>query len=649
MRITSATSSVLFCYFNVMLLCVAFLSGCDSGGKSAGFASSKSSSEAIQSSSKISIQSSVQSSNQTSVQSSNQNSSQSSVQNSSQSSIVVSSSSASFSSASVVSAASASVVSSSRSSIALSSSLSSLSSSSFFSLSSSSAVFSSSSSSAFIILSGVVSYDYVPHRLNGVGLNYSAIESRPVRGARIELLDELGAIKAATTTANDGGYAFNVAKNVVLKVRVKAQLLSETNPSWDFKVTDNTANNALYVLEGGLLATGTQSSTRNLHASAGWTGVEYTAVRAAAPFAILDSVYVGLMRILTAGNTHNLSPLEFRWSTKNSVAEGDITKGEIGTSFYDGSAIYILGDANHDTDEYDPHVLLHEWGHYLEHELFRSDSIGGDHAGGDFLDLRVAMSEGFANAFSCMMLDNSIYADASGAAQSSGFIVNVAKKNRTNKGYFNEGSVGSVFFNFYASGTNKTANDFSPIFQILNASSYISSEAFASIFLFQAALKEQLPQHELLLSSLMQEQSIFGVDEYASNESNNGGLAISLPVYKEINSNGSAVNVCSAADYGKYNKLGNSQFLKLNVAQTGAYTIRVNKFGGAEVASKPEFILYQRGRAIAYKENSVSDNAVDNLSIAKGNYVLEVYDNNNRDTENTDANTTCFNVQLIAN
>jgi len=505
------------------------------------------------------------------------------------------------------------------------------------------------SSADTILLSGTISYDFIPHNANSVGLNYLAIEQRPVRGVIVELIDNLGQIKAATTTANDGSYSLTAQKNQLVKVRVKAQLVKTSSPSWDFKVTDNTSNNALYVLDGELVLANTQSEKRDLHADSGWDGIAYSPTRAAAPFAILDSIYIGLERIISAGNKQNLAPLELRWSTKNSVADGDITRGEIGTSFYDGSAIYILGDANNDTDEYDPHVLLHEWGHYLEDELFRSDSIGGDHADGQLLDLRVAMSEGFANAFSGMMLENPNYSDSSGIAQSSGFYFSIGKKNRVNKGYFSEGSVGSILYNYYTADFDKVPNDFSPIFNVLHNKNYSSSDAFTSIFLFQAHLRSQLPEHAELFSTLMQEQNISGTDEYASDELNNGGLSISLPVYKTLVANGAPVNVCSAAEYGKHNKLGNSQFLKFNIIQSGSYNIRAQKSGGENIQSKPEFILYQKGRGITYIKNTLNDDATGNLTMLPGNYVLEVYDLNNRDNKNTNDDMTCFNVRVSAN
>jgi hypothetical protein len=530
----------------------------------------------------------------------------------------------------------------SQASFSISSSLPSpISSSSTNSLSSSS----TSSLADAVTLSGRVTYDFVPHNLNHVGLNYSAIEQRPVRGAVVELINDSAQTIANTITDNDGSYVFTLSKNTLVKVRVKAQIVKSNTPIWNFKVTDNTSGNALYVLDGALASVGVQASKRNLNALSGWDGVSYSGTRAAAPFAILDNIYMAVNRLASAGNTKSLSPLELRWSTKNSTADGDATRGEIGTSYYDGTAIYILGDANQDTDEYDPHVLLHEWGHYLEAQLYRSDSLGGAHADGDSLDFRVAMSEGFANAFSGIVIDDVNYADASGTSQASGFNFSIGRKSRANKGFFNEGSIGSVLFNYYVSGDNKTASDYSPIHAILSDPSYLRSDALTSIYLFNQQLKNMFPGHAAVFSGLLQEQNIFGTDEYGINESNSGASVNTLPVYKVLAANNVAVNVCSTPEFGKQNKLGNSQVLRLNIGQSGVYNVRLNKSGGADVATKPEFILYSKGAAQYYVPNTQSDNVSGNLTLGAGNYILEVYDFNNRDSKNTASNTTCFNVR----
>ncbi len=521
--------------------------------------------------------------------------------------------------------------------------------------SSSSQILSSSSSSASSVietvnLNGILTYDYVPHNLNHIGLNYSATEQRPIRGALVEIIDSFGQVKATTNSTAEGTFSLAVQKNINVRVRVKAQLFKSTSPGWNFKVTDNTSNNALYVLDGSLISTGSTDSTRTLNASSGWGGSNYATKRAAAPFAILDDIYIGVNRVFAAGNTQSLSPLELHWSTKNSAAEGDYDKGEIGTSFYDGSAIYILGDEDSDTDEYDPHVLLHEWGHYLEDELFRSDSLGGEHRDGQFLDIRVAMSEGFANAFSGMMTDDNNYVDASDLGQSSGFFFNIARKNRPNKGYFSEGSIGSIFYNFYISNIDKTANDFTPIFKVLSHVSYYANDALTSIYLFNAQLKMLFPEHSSLLESLMQEQQIFGTDEYGAGEFNNGGLAVELPIYKSLSTDNIPTNVCSDAEYGEQNKLGNSQFLRLTISQAGSYRISLLKAGGDLVTSSPEFVLHFKGDRVIEAENLVDNEVSKNIVLVNGNYILEVYDLNNHDNENTEAKSlTCFDVRVTAN
>ena len=521
-------------------------------------------------------------------------------------------------------------------------------------VSSSSSQASSSSSTSSVVetvnLSGTLTYDYVPHNVNHIGLNYSAIEQRPIRGAVVELIDNSGQVKATTISTAEGSFSAAVQKNITVKVRVKAQLLNTESPNWNFKVTDNTANNALYVLDGQLASTGSADSTRILNANSGWDGFSYATTRSAAPFAILDDIYIGVNRVIAAGNNKNLSPLELHWSTKNSAADGDYDKGEIGTSFFDGSAIYILGDENSDTDEYDPHVLLHEWGHYLEDELFRSDSLGGDHSDGEFLDIRVAMSEGFANAFSGMMTDDINYADSSDVGQSSGFFFNIGRTKRPSEGYFREGSIGSIFYNFYISNINKTANDFTPIFKVLSHVSYYANDAFTSIYLFHSQLKTLFPEYSALLENLMQDQFIFGADEYGVGESNNGGLAVELPLYKKINADNSPINVCSDAEYGEQNKLGNSQFIRLAISQAGSYKISLVKSGGDKVMSKPEFLLYHKGTQLIYSKNVINDAVSNTTDLQSGNYVIEIYDYNNYDNENTNArNITCFDVRVAPN
>ncbi|RYZ84117.1 MAG: hypothetical protein EOO68_32030, partial [Moraxellaceae bacterium] len=73
---------------------------------------------------------------------------------------------------------------------------------------SSSSVSSITTTTDTVTLRGTVTYDYVPHHANHIGLNYSAIEKRPVRGALVELMDDAGQVKAFTSTNDEGNYTF---------------------------------------------------------------------------------------------------------------------------------------------------------------------------------------------------------------------------------------------------------------------------------------------------------------------------------------------------------------------------------------------------------------------------------------------------------
>jgi hypothetical protein len=501
-----------------------------------------------------------------------------------------------------------------------------------------------------VAMTGTITYDFIPHKNNKIGLDYFAAEARPVRGAVVEVIDVDENIIAAGVTNVDGSYLLYVPIDTLTQVRVKAELLRSTSPSWNFKVTDNTNNNALYALLGSLTSTGFVNSQRNLHAGSGWGGSSYSSERAAAPFAILDDIYIGVNGLNAAGNTRDFPPLELRWSVKNNEADDILTLGEIGTSFYDGDgAIYILGDANNDTDEFDRHVILHEWGHYIEEHFSRSDSMGGAHSDREKLDVRVAMSEGFANAFSAIMLADPFYRDSMGSAQNDGFFFNVSNKIRPENGFFNEGSIGSTFYNYYTSSNNKSPNDFTPIFSVLTSESYYNHAALTSIYLFYGQLKAILNDQATEFNNLMLEQNIYGTDEYALNETNAGGIAVSLPVYKTISPDGGTINVCSSSEFGTFNKLANSQFLKLTLSQAGSYTIYARKLGSSNVTSKPEIMVHSKGNTILTVKNTIGNQAIGNINLDSGIYIIEVYDLSNYDAANNATNTFCFDVSVMAN
>ncbi|NPA50249.1 MAG: hypothetical protein GXO02_01305, partial [Epsilonproteobacteria bacterium] len=255
------------------------------------------------------------------------------------------------------------------------------------------------------LVKGRVTFDYVP---NEGGLDFYNISQKPIRGVVVELVDDSSKeVLKRTFTNGDGEYRFdNVALGKRVKVRVRAQL-----NDYDIKVVDNTSNWALYVLEGeSSIVKGEE--IRNLNASCGWVDGEYKLVRAAAPFAILDTIYEAILKV-SNDISLDFPPLRVNWSPYNRPARGDITNGEIITTHYSSSGdLYVLGDSEVDSDEYDRHVILHEFAHYFEYNFGRFDNIGGPHNIESLLDIRVAFSEGMANALSGYFASDPIYIDS---------------------------------------------------------------------------------------------------------------------------------------------------------------------------------------------------------------------------------------------
>ncbi|HEY1087270.1 MAG TPA: hypothetical protein VGE37_06225, partial [Archangium sp.] len=175
------------------------------------------------------------------------------------------------------------------------------------------------------------------------------------------------------------------------------------------QVEDNTANNATWAF-GATLNAG--QTTLDLNATHGWTGTSYGANRRAAPFAILDSMYTA-SKAFQAVRTVNFPALKVNWSPNNAPQSGNKAAGQISTSHFSPSEneIYVLGLSGADTDEFDTHVIVHEWGHYFEDNLSRSDSPGGPHGRGDVLDPRIAFGEAWGTAVAAMVLPETMYTD----------------------------------------------------------------------------------------------------------------------------------------------------------------------------------------------------------------------------------------------
>ena len=507
-------------------------------------------------------------------------------------------------------------------------------------------------------LSGQVTYDYVPHFSNGAGLDYNNTEPRPVRGAVVQFVgSDNQTLVGVTTTDTDGNYRIELPINTMVKVRVLSQLKDSASSQWDFQVSDNTNNNSLYAMEGQLLALDASSDVRNLHAPSGWGGTSYTSTRVAAPFAILDSVYLGLQYMLAVDANIVFPPLELRWSVNNRSVSGNPALGEIGTSSFNSRdvVIHILGNANSDTDEYDAHVVVHEWAHYLESSLWRNDSLGGSHSATNRLDMRVAFSEGWGNAFAGLVLDDPIYKDSGGFRQAGGFTLDVNDENIGGiKGWFSEGSVQSAIYQIATSsevdaneatvGQQALDMDFGHVYRALANSDYRSSPYFTGIHLFLSELVEQSPDKTQAVSAFMAtNHNVNSIAADGRGETNSGNIDGVLPIYKNFTAD-TVENLCSDNAAGERNKLGNYQYISLVLDRLRGVSLTMQSTPFNE-STDPDFFVHRSGTLVSRAESFDAGIERGGLMILDpGQYIIEVAEASNLDNSSATGGRQCFSM-----
>ncbi len=497
-------------------------------------------------------------------------------------------------------------------------------------------------------ISGRVTFDQVPHRVGSAGLDYAAIEQRPVRGARVQLLDNAGAALASTDTDGDGNYVLSAPANTAVRVEVLAHTLGQRDGwSWDVAVTDNTMGNAVYALQGALLDSGTVASVRDLHAASGWTGASYGAERSAAPFAILDAAWATLDYVIDAFAVPTALPaMEFRWSESNTTSSGSLADGDIGTSFYDrfSGNVYLLGREDVDTDEYDPHVIVHEWAHYLAHRLSREDSIGGSHTITQRLDLRVAFAEGLSSAVAGRVLGPA-YRDTSGPMQAAEFNFTIDAPITSAPGWFSEDSIQKLLYELMDVEVMQGGETFSGAAELYRAllSGQINTQAEAvGIHAILAHIYAEVPALQIDVNALATAQQLRVSDVQASSEDNDGGLAFTLPVYRTLEPGEVATMMCSSDIYGVQNKHGNRQFALLSIPAAGTYQLRAQRTSGV-VNSDPDMVLWRAGALVAVAQSADIDAETWVGDLLAGQYLVELYEFRNTDSGYGEV---CFELSL---
>ncbi len=526
-----------------------------------------------------------------------------------------------------------------------------------------------------VAVSGKISFDR-PTRTTSSALDFDVTERLPARGVTVELLRSSDlSVLATTVTDGQGDYSATVPSGSLV-LRAKAQMRRTGSASYDFEVRDNTAGNALYAIDSQAVSPSSSSVTVNLNARTGYSAStrNLTGQRESAPFAILDMIWRAKELVQQAEPGLALPAVDVFWSTRNSNAlptacfgDPNPQTGEIGTSFYIGGdvsaargpgcatisrGIYVLGDSSgdlgDDLDEFDPSVIAHEFGHYYEDAFSRSDSMGGPHSLSSQLDMTLAFSEGWGNAFQGFVLDEGFYRDAVGTAGRSGFgftlEADATRPFVESVGFYSEASVMDFLWDVYDSandGGDSVSLGFAPIHRVMREDMR-GSAALTTIYVMATGLAAQSPGSEAGIRQRLSREAISGFGEFGAGESAVIGDPGAVPVYRIV-SFGVPQTIVSTADFGDpdfpdlrgYNRLGARRYFRIDLQSAGALTVVAEGAAGTD----PDFVLHRQGRNQCQAAGSACDGTDDSVAdgrevatftgLSAGTYVLEVYDCSN--------------------
>jgi hypothetical protein len=277
---------------------------------------------------------------------------------------------------------------------------------------------------------GTILYEKIPAGADGLRLD------APVRtaaaGIKVEIVASPDrAVLGSGFTDEKGGYSIPV--HLGRQPRVYVRALAQTENASVVRAGDR----AEWSTVSEPFAAGRERTvTRDLLAT--------DSSRVAGAFNIAATIARSNALVHAAQPGVTLPRVEIRWDTTYAG----------GTFFRAAEAVaFINGRRGRDSDEYDDHVIGHEYGHYLMENFSRESSPAGDHGFGEQVDPRLAWSEGWANFFGAATAGSAHYLDTGVIRGRQAVLLRMDLEDDApagdRPGIWSEHSVGSVLWDWF--------------------------------------------------------------------------------------------------------------------------------------------------------------------------------------------------------
>jgi hypothetical protein len=341
---------------------------------------------------------------------------------------------------------------------------------------------------------GTVLFEKVP--ASATGLRLDAPVRTPAAGVRVEVVASPSRrVLGSGFTDATGAYGISVELRGRQAVFVRA--LAQTENATVVRVGDRME---FAMVAPTATATPRRAVTTHLLAT--------DSSRIAGAFNIATTIARANALVQSAQPDVALPRVEIRWDT-----------AYVGGTFFreSESAVFINGKRGEDSDEYDDHVIAHEYGHFLMAAFSSDPSPGGDHGFGERLDPRLAWSEGWGNFFGAATTGASRYIDTGVIRGKQGVLLQMDLEVDAPKddvaGIWSEHSVGSALWDWFdAAGEegDSVALGFPPLWTAFTGLARVPD---AYLLRFADVLGAQTRQGRLLAATLQTRGIRYAVGE----------------------------------------------------------------------------------------------------------------------------------------